>query len=505
MSANIDNSGICVHRHEAYADVTPTEYGYQFLEAIAGEAGLSVNDTVATVTGVTASATGMVIANSTGIVFGASGNKSLDNLAEAADYPAWDTLNSEQQQSWVSKDNYDAAKFNALLDAFGLNQDRDRFYSSGGANFEFSQESIDQIKRLGRIGSRWASSIGVTLSDITSAVLDRNKILAWFPASTGNNLVFNGSEVSGWPSDYPENVNYIIGSSPYGCYYRNGEYMWLYTDMSSPVYGVIWAEDKGTYTNFRLDAFSKSPFTLKGGNLNVANPNPSYLTELTAYTASYQGETFYYSYSSLPSLNGYVGCFGATPNLVTPTIRTEYMGAILFNEQQSGGSSSDVEEVPEYPEDDINPDTVIYYPNEGVSPSVDWPKYIEIQRPDNDYNPDNQTGKDEWKQETKQNVIPLQNIRFDKLFPFCLMTDVKDLTEKIEETITPGQQSNYLTIRIPMAYASNGADTSSEDIELDGTPVRDLLVMVRPFNQVLLLFFMVFSLVMFWKSILTGD
>lgn len=509
LSANIDNSGnVSVQRCEAYADVTPTEFGYQFLEAVAGEAGLSVNDTVATITGITASSTGLVIANTTGIVFGTSGNRALENLAEAADYPDWSTLTAEQQTSWVTKENYDASKFNALLDAYGLDQDRDRFYSTGGQNFEFSQNAIDNIKRLGRIGNNWGSNIGVAFSDLVDAITNRNKIISWFPVSDSNNLVFDASSVENWPSGLPTRVNYAIGADPYGCYFQDGARIYSFKDMSSPVYGVLWIERNpgSPNTTIRLDAFSKSPFTLRSGWIEVGSNNSSY-SEQQSNEYIYKGQTYHYV-SKNNSLGYYIGSFGLEANEISnpASISYSYMYHILYSETQSGGASPEVEELPEYPEQEIPESTIIYYPSEGVNPTVDWPKYIEPQRPKSEYNPDDQTGTQEWKQETKQNVIPLQNIRFDKLFPFCLMTDVQDMTEKIEQTITPGQQSDYLKIKIPMAYASDGqGGYESEDVELDGTPLRDLLVMVRPFNQILLLFIMVFSLVMFWKSILTGD
>lgn len=497
LNANVDNSGIVsVQRCEAYADAEPNANAYDFLVTLASAMDMTVNETIATVTGITAGATGMVIANDDGVSF--HGQNNLDHLADAADYPSWESLDQTQQQGWVSKDNYDSAKFNSLMDAYGLGDARDRFYANSGS-FDFDDTENQRIDRLGRIGNLWMNKIGVAAGDLKETILDLQSISKYFPSQGGtSDKVFDGTNVEGWPVELPSQVAYAYPTTECGITYNGGTWYGLY-DCSVACYSVLWVNG----TTVRWDMFSTEPFTVQYGI------KPSrYLA--SSYQGTYDDKPVYY-YTASISLRRLEGSDTNPINEVNGTAinidtskRINYMGAILYGE--SGGSSAgEAPTVPDYPEE-IPDDEDVYYPTEGITPETTWPVYIEVQRPDNIYNPDDKTQGEEWKQETKQNVLPLQNIRFDKLFPFCLMTDVKDLTEKIEDTITPGQQSNYLKIKVPMAYASDGQGQSvSEEIELDGTPVRDLLVMVRPFNQVLLLFLMVFSLVMFWKSILTGD
>lgn len=150
------------------------------------------------------------------------------------------------------------------------------------------------------------------------------------------------------------------------------------------------------------------------------------------------------------------------------------------------------------------------YPDEGITPDVNYYDFASeeeptpdpepvIPRPENPYNPEDETGSPEWREETEQNIMPLTKIEYDKLFPFSMVASLPKLTSKMN--VLQPDEGVYSSIVLPVPDG-NG---ESAELRLDMTPVHDLLLMVRPLLQVFLVFGLVFALVMFWKSILTGD
>lgn len=160
--------------------------------------------------------------------------------------------------------------------------------------------------------------------------------------------------------------------------------------------------------------------------------------------------------------------------------------------------------------------TPTYYPSDGVTPDTTWNEFTEEpsyvppgpgERPQNPYNPpssDNpeyQSGTPEWKNETSENMLPLMNIRFDKLFPFSMLYDIPKVANKVR-SVTGTQINNgvYNRVSIPIWNPVN----SSDMLNLELSDLYSLLVMVRPFMQILLAAFLLFTAIAFWRNILTG-
>lgn len=498
LSANIDNSGnFSVQRCEAYANPAVVTGAAGFIESAATAAGLSSSEFVATIAGVTATGLGMNIASEQGVSMGYSFTHNINALLDAGDYAPYESLSQADQEAWGSSDNYNSAKLNSLMDAFDLGDARDRFYSSGG-NITFEGDEITILEKLGRIGNNWLIRGSNAFEDIKSLITDDRAVYNYLGVSS--TMAFDATGMQSWPNSVPRNISMAFASRvEYKLTYVNGNQWDRYYVSGNDVYVVsAYFQSNHQITTY---FFSNSPFNA-GYNVN---------SMVAANSSQYQGMTYYYkdfteSTYSVESSN--VPYNVDIPASEYTTFRNTCIPLILGANPGTPYSPN----VVDYPED-INADADIYLPNV-VEPDTQWIQYVTqpeqppepIVRPENPYNPDNKTGTQEWRDETASNVMPLSNIRFDKLFPFCLMTDVNDLTVKVKETVTPGEQSDYLKLKIPIAYASDGSGGfEKEDLEIDGTPLRDLLVSVRTFNQVLLLFFMVFSLVMFWKSILTGD
>lgn len=186
------------------------------------------------------------------------------------------------------------------------------------------------------------------------------------------------------------------------------------------------------------------------------------------------------------------------PNFQDIEKAVDIMATHSENVVQEGGEVEP--DIPEYPTEEIPQATDIYYPQQGLNPSNTWNNFTTVQRPTNPFNPDDQTGKPEWQQETKQNVEGLSGIHFDKLFPFSMIYSIPNLVNVVRSGIATDSQAKNV-VQVPFRWS----ETYTDELYLDLTDLVNLLIMVRPFNRILLVFALLMALVLFWKSILTGD
>lgn len=487
----------------AYANPIVTTSAESFLEAAAIEAGIPSADMVATVAGIFLTTKGMSIANEEGVRIGNSLDKNLENLLEAADYPDYETLSDEDRTAWGSKANYDAAKLNSLLDAFGLANDKDRYYSSQGNNFEFSNDVKDQLHRLGRIGNNWITGIGNKVSEIKGLITDETVFNDYFPVQSGTEI--DTSNDSNWPGSWP-NINEISIGNKYWFKYQDQNLIRIWVSSID----VQWLFVHKDGTSLQFLAFSKNNFQY---GINVGNPNSSdtNVTSSNARKCTYNGEEFYIAYSSQSvkdivnsniQYNIWSSGQGTKFNSSYLTEMTKAAYVYLYGNVNNNNAGSVIDGFPG--ENEIPDDERVYIPSDGVNNSNTWNTYLTpttINRPTNNYNPGKETETPEWRDETTANVIPLFDVHFDKLFPFCLLFDIRDLFEKVK-TVTDGESEsgNYLQVSIPMKVGT----FIDESIDLDLAPVYNLLIMVRPFVQILLAAGLLFVTVRFWQGILTG-
>lgn len=353
--------------------------GAAFLEEMAAACGLTSSQFIATIAGVTAASSGMAIGTETGIRLGASLSNNLNNLIEAADYPAYESLAEEDKLSWGSKENYDSAKFNSLMEAFDLGDDRDRFYSSGGANFEFSENAQERLEQLGRIGTNWVAGAGNAVQDIMDSLQpEYMQVFERYYGVTSFKEI-NKEDFDTWPSNAPNSL--YVSSGSYFYYEGVGEQRRNYYQRASSN-DVIWIpcfDDAKVFTY----AYSKDGF-MYGQNqkyINEANPvEPPQLTpvtlNLTSSSVESLGKQFYGVEYSTTFQNNLQITNNNMPINTYPGVSSINMrmiaAQILFGEDLGiGALPVDVEGYPENIED-LGEQQPIYYPSEGIYTGVPW-------------------------------------------------------------------------------------------------------------------------------------
>lgn len=487
------NSGRAhISRNTAQAD-TVDEYN-SFIDEMAEQAGMSSSDYIAVITGVNNISTGISFVKNGGLIglsqqAGVTVSGNLSSLVDAADYPDWNTLTNEQRESWGTREAYEASKFNSLMDAYGLGDARDRFYESGGGNFEWQQDEIDKLQAIGRIGQNWARGAANSVRDLFGLYDDRAYLGKWLGNQTMN---YDAGSDSNWPSGLPGNIQYTVGNvfKFTNSIFFNGRYY-----VTNPeVYCFVTTHVSG-YNVYRFNMFSLTPAKLSyTDNPSTANPNENF-NEVTL-----NNKTFYKLESGSNMASNFTTQLPTYDNTNLTLQQWNYVYySILF-----GDFYFENTDIPQYPEGNLekeNPTGNIFFPVGGIGVSTPFPSYTTqptTPRPENDYNPDNQTETPEWKNETSENLGQLQGIEFDKLFPFSLLYDLRALFEKVQGTFEDDGLA-YNVIDVPIDY---GVD--SDTAELDLTWLHDLAILVRPFFQILLGTSLLAFTIWLWRNILTG-
>lgn len=503
----------------AYAD-TVDPYN-SFIDEMAEQAGLTPAQYIATVTGVSNIVSGVNFIRDGGVMgavsdYAATKANQLSSIIDAADYPAWSSLDASTQQSYGSQEAYNAAKFNSLMEAFGLDTARSRYYTSGGGNFEWQNDEIEKLEQLGRIGSNWANGVANTFSSLKGTVTNNNYFVPWTGAV--QNTTFDGStETPDWPSGVPATMN--VARINLGVVQANRSGFGIYAKTTRDVYMCTWNSmsdsTNGSMYIWVFDWLDNGSFQWANGIYNPSSP-PDYAA-LNYYTVtdyftlgvtggSHYGEQVYrasYAYGQparyFPTVASSGDVTGASSQDRESAMKRAINRFLAYGDNATW--ENDAPKVDEYPENEPNGNTNIYFPIGGIAVNTGWPAYTTTPtapRPENDWNPNNETQTPEWENDTAVNLDELQGIEFDKLFPFSLLYDVKALYEKVEsQFVDDGETYNY--IEIPVDY---GVD--SETMELDLTWLHDLALIVRPFFQILLGASLLFFTIWLWRNILTG-
>lgn len=484
-----------VRANRAYANPVVVNGAKNFIKVAAAEAGLTPAQFVATTVGMVTVGCGYDITKGVGVNMADTLDNSVGNLIDAADYPSYDSLSAEEQAQWGSKDNYDSAKYNSLLNAFGMGEAQSRFFGSGGGDIDeptsydgWTQVEKDRLQQIGRIGSNWLNGARAKFGDIIGCLTDPEDVTAWIGSDES---YVSGEGVNGWPSYVPRNLPVSYGNAFQA---SKGTSVSNICTSNNPVYYVPYTNTSSSYRNqIRAELFSKTAFiAYNDGNANEA---------FNASRITYNGETFYcytrarYNlYASGYIFNMTVNSFG---NILSSNDIKVIGYRILFGE-----ILGNVEKIENYPTDDIPDDENIYFPNSGITPNITYNQFITPTRQNNVYNPENQTGGEDWRDETEANVLPLMNIQFDKLFPFCMLFDIQKLFDKVTAvTGSSGTQETYMTVSIPLDVPGF---SQGETLDLNLQWLHDLLVTVRPFVQILLAAGLLFVTIRFWQGVLTG-
>lgn len=536
LSVNVSpvTSDVKLQKCKAFGVASPVSDASALIEILANSAGLTSSEFVVTSGNAIAIGAGMLVAKDAGWDAGASLSANLENLIDAADYPNWDTLSNEQQTSWGSKANYDAAKYNSLLSAFGYGETVSDYYATGGGNFEPDDDVKDRLEQFGRIGRLWLDGAGVTFEQVkglfvSSYVSDLNN---WYG---GRVVTAYGSGLEDWPVEIPDPISMGEGVL---FSYINGTYK-IYRISNSPVYWVNFVHKANSSNVVTLTSFlfSKSPFAFANNSgVDVQIPETtdtvSHAVD-TEYGTYYRGSKsqhnlFYGSnlgwdaaaYCNMPV---YTYNDGVTRNFEWFNTRMEVIEPyILFG----ASLSNNIEEVTDYPGvSQIEDGTVTYLPEDGVNPINNWYYYITqpenphvpepVERPDNPYNPVNpdnpqyQSGTPEWKQDTTENLKPALDIQFNKLFPFCVVYDLKLYWDKLKAITGYSHEDGTLSIQARNQYeliTIPGIDSAGLEsgITFNLEPVARILRYVRPAVFWLLVVKLVMSVIDFWRNILTG-
>lgn len=378
LNLDTQNKSIEIQSNKAHAVVPVAGAAAALLAELAAASGLTVSEFVATVVGSCAVATGMGIAIDSGINYGNDAAVNLGNLMDAADYPAWDTLPDSTKEAWGDKQYYDSAKFNSLLDAFGLGDARERFYSSGGG-FEFTADETNRLEQLGRIGQNWINNGSNTVQSVIDSMSPQYNqyIGAYLGHSTFK--VVHGSDVDNWPSGAPETVNVNIGNY---CLTKRSKsdgtsVEYVQTQSTDDVYFIL------TYygANYSVKMFSKSGFsygynakTVYDGQQVVLNP----VTPTTqASEKTFQGNTFYYAGHSRSGGGNFAeSTMAANATDLDGQIWVQICGAILFDSDATSTLGDIVPDIEGYPDDILaQGDTNVYFPAVGIQPGNTWENF----------------------------------------------------------------------------------------------------------------------------------
>lgn len=500
---SVSLDGFDVNRSEAAAAGPAVVAGLEFLEVMASQAGITASEFVATGVGMIASGTGVLIGAGSGVSLSNSFDANLSSLIDTADYPDYDTLDNSEKESWGSRENYESAKFNSFANAFGLGGARDRYYSSGGSGFEFDDSEKGLLEHIGSIAETWKRRVSNAYESIKEGLPSAESVVSVAGVRTFSG---DGEGLEDWPSSVPKKMNLGFGSLCYTV--KGGSYYVVGTNQNVSWCVYTWLRN-GVYRTYGVISMDVENVFLGGYQTKSEPVMPTNVTSSAVYKTL--GENDYYVFE--------IAQGGEWPGIVSQTNMP--VNVYDFN---TGPSGADIQKamallllndagsfnynlVGEYPEDEIPGETAVWFPEDGIGQETTWPEFTDEQvpepepvpRPENPYNPDDETGKPEWRDETEQNVIPLTRIEFDKLFPFSMVANIPKLTSKMN--VLQPDEGVYSSI-VLLVPDGNG---ESAELRLEMKPVRDLLLMVRPLLRVFLVFGLVFALVMFWKSILTGD
>lgn len=375
-------NSIEIQSNKAHAVVPVAGAAAAFLAEIAAASGLTVGEFVATVAGITTIGTGMAIATDAGINYGNDASVNLGNLIDAADYPAWDSLTQEQQEAWGTREYYDSAKFNSLLDAFDLGDARERFYSSAGGNIDYTSSETATLEKIGSIGANWINNGSNTITSLLDSMRPTylQDVSNYVGHSTFKNVI--GSDIEGWPSTAPESMYVNIGDYLLVTrYYSGTNKNWYYqVQASDDVYFIIYSGPQ-YYTYVFM--FSKSGFSYGYNYKTLGVNDPLVLDSVNvnsqAETRTYQDKTYYYKTIAI-SQGGYSFkecnmAYNTSSNNPTNYVN-QVIPLILFNDDITGSLQGITPDIVGYPEDiQEQGDTNIYFPSVGIVPGTDWNDY----------------------------------------------------------------------------------------------------------------------------------
>lgn len=386
-----ENGNVKVGENKAEAIIPATPYALEFLNAAAAGAGLTGSQWLVTGIGIGTAATGVSLANSTGVKLGDDLSYNLRNLVEAADFPDYDTLEEDSKQLWGSRENYEAAKYNSLMEAFGLNGARDRFYSSGGGNFEWQDDEREKLQRLGRIGQNWVDNGSNTVSSLLAAVVNKDAFNEYLGVSNDLDISqIDSSKYPLWANVFRN--GFIVSQGDLLRYKVSGNTKVQYVTYSSnePVYWIPFIKRDNNDTTYYCIAFSKGAFSTGRQKeqfaIGIETPTvPSATDAAPMYPDGPNGEPVYATQLSYWIENAYhlsecnmryVEVTSVPGGLYSGSETSKYLGSLLYGDSDIGLIGAIPVNVEGYPEDiAADGEQPIYMPANGVSSVNNWSNY----------------------------------------------------------------------------------------------------------------------------------
>lgn len=513
----LQNSGQ-VQRSQAWAEVEPqSNWGVALLNQYAQVAGVEPSDFVVDVVMLETSATGVqlckdVAATNQTLKYGNSLANNLSMIIDTVDYPVWSSLTAEQRARWDDDEtNYNAAKFNELMLGFGMGDVNTAFYEGfngdTGHKIDLTDELRRKVEQIGRIGSLWANGVGSQISSIASLITDREAIES-FPvvAGSSDSIRFDGSEASGWPSSLPNVLDVGYGSQNL-VYNANGNLYTFRWETSRSVFWLVMRYTNGAMKQFCFDTEPFSQYMINNSTgLAVGSGTNSGQVVLSGYD-------MYYQVTGLTSPGqGWNSSMPRNILSVNPSDNDLKLAGAIMLSLGLAPASGEPDKMTDYPEDGPSGNVYVYVPVDGISGDTTYGNITQqptYPRPDNPYNPDNQTGGNQWAGETAANVLPLAQLPFDKLFPFCLLYDLPLLLHKIMDVSYTDSGGGLRAQSVPdyekiVLDIPQPGGLETWHLEIDLTWLKDLLTLVRPALQVLLLVGFLWGSISFWKAVITG-
>lgn len=357
----IQDGEMKVNKAQALPNSTGKEF--DFLEEIARAAGLTTGTSVATVSGVLGAGLGFVASKGLSIDIDGNGVNNLAALVDAADYPDWDTLTTEEKEIWDNdRTEYDAQKFNSLMAAFGLESAHQRYITAD--NFEWTNEEQTILQKLKNVGDNWVNRAGNSITNINELLTsDATNVVAQYQGLNTN--VINGTDIVDWPDDLPDYV-YTTLTNRVTIEYSNTKYIYA---TNIEVYAIV---NRGS-SNFGIILFSKYPF--KYGYSSRSNGYwPSEPNLNSDGAERIKNENVFYS---AWSTTGTGGASEIRTNAPLNYLTNDQMNSLYSNIGLVFGQSSVTEQyepdLPGYPDDvSQEPNQIVYYPVQGINDDTTW-------------------------------------------------------------------------------------------------------------------------------------
>lgn len=398
----------CICVVPAFANYeNPTNYNVDYIEQLALANGMTANEFVVTYIASSQIASGYQLTDDFGISYGDTLENNLSHVASTDNYPSWNQLSSALQNQWNSAINYDAARWIEIFNnGSGGRGTYESYEGSGGGNLDYDTVPgvlKTAISKIGSIARNWISGNGNSYDDVTSifGAEQNTGISNLISVMIPSNAVTVSRDSLGLDSNsgFPENITILKTTSVSGYSYNatTRKYTIRVCETNRPVYCIAQVKNGHVRNNTSVMYADTNPFYY-----GSAQSSPEQLiyplvnANSLASETSFDNVQFYLggvtiSGGNYQDVNPFV--FNQPANYVDNIFATNAVFAKLFSMDFSINTESR-EPMEDYPEEQPAGNTVVYYPTNGINPSITWIDYTTAPGSGEDNPGDSTTGVD---------------------------------------------------------------------------------------------------------------